>query len=154
MFGIQKFQGWWKLFDAVPSGRLIMSSKHRGSSCKTAVEHHQQHMVPNLFQTIHRYRSNIPSFKIIVWAVAVCDQIVCICLSFFWYSNKIISKITKSSLIRYIAGSSASPTLWCLTFNAYRSKHDSLWWAIKQLKTYKQNECLKMIRSSLIHLMN
>lgn len=48
----------------VPSYRLTSFSEHRGSSCKTELEHHLQHKVPNLFQTIHKSQVNIPLIKI------------------------------------------------------------------------------------------
>lgn len=113
--------GWSKYLGIVPSCHLIRFSKHRGSSCKIALAHHQQHMVPNFFQTIHRFQQNIP---LTIFTKVISKTFLSFVKSFFFFFFQkciyLTSQITKSSLILYIAGSSASPSLWCWTFTAYR----------------------------------
>ncbi len=48
-----------------PSGQLIGFSKHKGSSCKTALEHRWSRMVPNSFRTNHISQQKSPGhFKL------------------------------------------------------------------------------------------
>lgn len=56
-----KSQATHDLINKVPSCHWTNSSEHKDSSCKTALEHHQQRMVPNLYQTTHKSQPNIPS---------------------------------------------------------------------------------------------
>jgi hypothetical protein len=58
-----KSQATLDLIDEVPSCQWINSSEHKDSSCKTALERHQLHMVPNLNQTTHKSQPNIPSTR-------------------------------------------------------------------------------------------
>lgn len=56
-----------------PSFQWINSSEHRDSSCKTAPERHQLHMVPNFYQTTHKSQPNTPFNQI--WSVSNAENL-------------------------------------------------------------------------------